>query len=225
MSEVDGGTAREDDLEFSREEFNLANAQAVVSRGFLFLDPAQDSLNASDKLLMIIRFTDIVVGPDIKAMQLRLQTVLGSHKNKRRLIALGSQLLRKLEAIEIGHCDVQEQQVWLASLDHLHGATRVIGGLHLIPFFCQSKLDQSVRKTIVINDKNVHSLSPHEQLLSFIQLKHLPSAPGQTRGGNRLPGECCFRDCITPVFPEYNACLSNVKREFYDSNAFFPDRP
>src|SRR5579883_140059 len=178
MRKNDRGDTGENDLQFSGQEFDLASAQAMVARHTLFFTPAQDSLNTRAQFLVIVRFTNIIVGPDVKALQLGFQRILGGHENKGGFIAFGPQFFRELKSVEVRHHHIEEKQIWLAPLDHLQSAARVIGGLHLIPLFGEHELNQIIRKLVVVNDKNVHSLSPRKLLLSFTCLLKIASGAG-----------------------------------------------
>src|SRR6185437_16834858 len=166
--EQNGCAIGQHDLEFRGKEFDLTAAEADIIRPAILLDTAHHGLDTSDQFLVIIGFANIIIRADTKTLQFCFDAILSSHENKRSLISLSTQLLRKLKTIDIGHHDVEDEQVRFALLDHLHGTTRVIGRFNFVAFLAEHELNECVCETIIINDKNVHVSLP---LLSNYMMK------------------------------------------------------
>src|SRR5947209_6300746 len=108
---------------------------------------------------MIEGFANIIICANVKTLQFVLNRVFRRHKNNRRFVSIGAQLLRKFKAINIGHCYIKNQQIRFAFFNHLHRATRTVQRLNFKTFFAQDKMYQRIGKPVIINNKYIHSLS------------------------------------------------------------------
>src|SRR5579875_1515657 len=126
----------------------------------MLLNTAHNSLHASNKFLMVIRLTNVIIRSNAKTAQPGFNRILSCDENEWDLIPFFTQLSREIETVQIWHRYVENKQIGLTLLDHLKCAARVISRLDFITLLAKDKLHQRILKSIIIDDKDIHCLFP-----------------------------------------------------------------
>ena len=102
------------------------------------------------------RLFEEVVGPQPGRLHRRLHGAMTGHHDHRagQALVLGP-LLEETDAIQIGHPDVQENQVGSALAQRAAGGATVLGGGHRVALVLQNLLDQAADVGLVIDHQNV----------------------------------------------------------------------
>ena len=101
-------------------------------------------------------FGEIVVGSHVQAGHLVLHLGLcGEYKHRNR-IALLTQPPQDLQAVQLGHHNIQNQRVVVAAVQKIQGLLAVVHRIHGVVVFLQQSGNSPGQGTLVFRQQNSH---------------------------------------------------------------------
>ena len=136
-----------------RVQHQIAVAQGLAVCGAV-AGPAQQRPQAGLELAQRERLDEVVVGADVQPLDAVVDGVArGQHQDRGAVPGL-AQAPADLEAVELGHEDVQDDRVGRALGKHVQGLLAVLGEGDIVVVEPQRTLERPPHGRLVVNDQN-----------------------------------------------------------------------
>ena len=135
---------------------DLVDRQRVLEPDVLVLQPLaiEAALHDVDDLLHLERLEDVVVGPLLHRLDRRLDGAEAGHDDREDRDALLGDLLDQLEAAQVGHLQIRDDQVVAALVQLLEGQRAVLDGVHDVPLHGQEVGQDLADHLLVVDDQD-----------------------------------------------------------------------